>query len=342
MNEESEVSVHRTVRDFTEKEWNRVAGSMFPERCHGWYRAVEDSRMRDLYYVAFREKRTLAAALGCYPFVEKQFGISVPFLEVGCPLGTASSFFPQNPEHIPPLLRGIEQIRKQEKIRGTLIFDLKQEEADFVKEGLKGFSLFRALERTYIDLDFSDFDDYLDSLDSSDRRSIRKTLNRAEKRWKINHVLTGELSKWGHTAHQLQGYLCGEHRDFRMHLSEQFYEALETNMKGSAELTVFLKDDIPLATGLVLNSQEAAVHKFPGIDPQYRQYQAYFLLYYEGIRTAIERKQKRIYFGTTTYGFKEKIGCGREPLLGFVKFMNPVTTRLLGHYLAWRSSQMNR
>ncbi|MGC1120891.1 MAG: GNAT family N-acetyltransferase [Candidatus Methanofastidiosia archaeon] len=342
MNEEPEVSIHRTIRDFTEKEWNTVADSMFPERCHAWYRVVEDSRMRDMYYVALREKRTLTAALGCSPFVERQLGIGIPFLEVGSPLGTTSSFFPQTPEHTTFLLEGLEQILKQEKTRGILIFDLKQEEADFVRKYLKGFSPYREPERTYIDLTFSDFDDYLDSLDSSNRRSIRKTLNRAEKRWKIRHVLTSELSRWSHIAHRLQGYLCQAHRDFRMHLSEQFYEALEKNMKDSAELTVFLKDDIPLASGLVLNSQEAAVHKFPGVDPRYRQYQAYFLLYYEGIRTAIERKQKRIYFGTTTYGFKEKIGCGREPLLGFAKFKNPVATFLLGHFLSWRASWLNR
>lgn len=342
MNEEPEVTIHRTIRDFTEKEWNTVADSTLPERCHAWYRAVEDSHMRDMYYVALRENSALTAALGCCPFVEKQFGIGISLLEVGSPLGTVSSFFPQTPEHVAPLLGGIEQIVREEKIRGTLIFDLIQEEADFLKEHLKEFSPYSGLERTYIDLDFSDFDDYLDSLDSSNRRSIRKTLNRAEKRWNITHILTNELFKWNHTAHRLQGYLCEEHRDFRMHLSEQFYEALEKNMKDSAELTLFLKDDIPLASGLVLNSQEAAVHKFPGVDPRYRQYQAYFLLYYEGIRTAIERNQKRIYFGTTTYKFKEKIGCEKESLFGFVKFMNPLTTFLLGHFLSWRASWLNR
>ncbi|MBU6997152.1 MAG: GNAT family N-acetyltransferase [Theionarchaea archaeon] len=342
MNEEPEVSIHTTVRDFTEEEWNRVADSMFPECCHGWYRAVEDSCMRDMYYVALRQKNALTAVLGCCPFVEKQFGISIPFLEVGSPLGTASSFFLESPEHVALLLGGVEQILELEKIKGILIFDLKQEEADLIKGHLRGFSPYHEPDRTYIDLGFSDFEDYLESLDSSNRRSIRKTLNRAEKRWKIRHILTSELSKWGATAHRLQAYLCQEHRDFRMHLSVPFYEALEKNMEKSAELTVFLKDDIPLATGLVLNSQEAAVHKFPGVDPGYRQYQAYFLLYYEGIRTAIERKQKRIYFGTTTYGFKEKIGCGKEPLLGFVKFMNPVATGLLGHFLTWRSSRLNR
>ena len=91
-----------------------------------------------------------------------------------------------------------------------------------------------------------------------------------------------------------------------------FYEELQANFKTGAELVFFFKEQIPLAFALSLNTPRMVQYKFVGIDPVYREYEAYFLIYYLGIRKAIERKQKKIYFGPSTYEFKEKIGCKRE------------------------------
>jgi hypothetical protein len=84
--------------------------------------------------------------------------------------------------------------------------------------------------------------------------------------------------------------------------------------------------------GLSLNSDVLSLHKAAGTDPRYRKYQAYFLLYYRGIERAIQKKQKRIYFGATTYEFKEKIGCKRENLFGLTRFKNPALNLLVRSY----------
>ncbi|MBU7027331.1 MAG: GNAT family N-acetyltransferase [Theionarchaea archaeon] len=134
---------------------------------------------------------------------------------------------------------------------------------------------------------------------------------------------------------RLQGYLCEKHKDYEWYLTDTFYESLEKNFKDKAELLMFFKDDIPLASILALNLPDVAHYRFAGADPHYKQYQGYFLIYYQGIKRALEKKQKKIYFGLTTYDFKEKIGCKRKPLFELVKMENPLLNTALRLYAAF-------
>jgi predicted N-acyltransferase len=329
-----EVEIVDTIGDIREEEWNAVIKEDFPEMTHAWYKTVEDSGMRTLKYVVVRENGTLKAVACCHLYDEERLVMKTRFLEVGCPLGTARAFFSENAQQTKMLLEGVEELRRRVHAKGSMILDLGKKDYDFFKNHIRGFTTLSTKDRTFLDVDFNDFEEYLSSLNSSSRRSIRKTLHRNENRWKIKHILTSDFSQWKGVARTLQKYTCEQHGDFRMHLTEQLYEALGRNLKEKAELTLFFKDDIPLACGMCLNSPTVAVHKFAGVDPRYKKYQAYFLLYYEGIKTAIERGQKRIYFGTTTYEFKEKIGCTIEPMFGFAKLNNPLLNVLLKFYLA--------
>lgn len=332
-----EMTITDTIQDVDEREWKALVEDTFIEQSLGWFRTVEDSHMRDMRYVLVRDK-TLKAAACCYTYPEKLY-IEIPFLEVRSPLGMSIGFFSKSPEYTDLLLKGITKIQKREKAKGLSFLEMRKKERDFIKPHLKGFAEFPIRDDMYLDLDFTDFDDYLASLDPTSRRSIRKTLNRAAKRWKIETVFTNEFSKWKKMAHRLRRYLCEEHKNYRHYLTEEFYEALEKNLKDNAELILCFKDSIPLACGLILNSPRIARHKFAGIDPRYREYQAYFLVYYEGIKKAIERRQKRIYFGPTTYEFKEKIGCKREALFGLAKMRNPFFHLALTSYLTMRNLQ---
>jgi predicted N-acyltransferase len=326
-----EMEITDTIRAVTEKEWTTLVGTDFIERSYAWYRTVEDSRMRRMYYIIVRENNTLVAGASCFPYTEKRY-IEVPFLEVRSPLGTSLAFFSKTSEHANMLLEGLDQIQKKEKTKGLLILDLKREEFISVKNQVKKFTGFQISDNTYLNLNFADFDDYLNSLEEDAWRSARMTLNRA-KRWKIKTVFTNEISPWKEPARRLQQYTCEEHQDSRFLLPEQFYDVLEKNMKENVEVLLFMKDDIPIVFALSLNTPETAIYKFMGLDPAYKKYQAYFLIYYEGIRRAIEKKQKKIYFGPTTYEFKEKIGCKREELFGLVKMVNPFMDTALKSYV---------
>lgn len=318
-----EMEISDTIRNAGEKEWEALTGPDFVDRSHGWLRTVEDSGMVEMRYVFLRENKILVAAACCFPFREERYSLNVPFLEVRSPLGMSTGFFSTTPQTTAMLMKGLEKIQEREKTWGIITFELKKAEYDAIMSQAKGFITFSRNDNTYIDLNFSDFDDYLSSLDGEARRSVRKTLNRAEKRWNIKSVFTNEFSAWKSTARSLQRHTVERHGYYRRYFTEQFYDALEKYLKENAELALFFKDDIPLVSGLSLNSPTVSLHMGAGIDPQYREYQAYFLLYYEGIRRAIEKKQKRIYFGATTYSFKEKIGCKREPLYGLVKMRDP-------------------
>jgi predicted N-acyltransferase len=263
------------------------------------------------------------------------YSIGMPGLEVRSPLGTSKGFFSRQSDHTDLLSKGLEEIQENERAKGIFILDLKKEEFGSIRNELKRYKEFPIYENTYLDLNFSDFDDYLSFLDAKTRRSIRITLKKTKKRWNIQSVVTNEFSKWKSVAHRLQGYICRQYNDYRWHLSEQFYEALDKHLKEKAELLFFFKDNVPLVFALAVNSATISQYKFVGVDPKYRDYQAYFLIYYEGIRRAIERRQKRIYFGSTAYAFKEKIGCKREALFGFAKLKNPLFDALLRSYITF-------
>jgi predicted N-acyltransferase len=325
------MTITNTIRDVDETEWKALVGDDIIEQSHGWFKTIEDSHMRDMQYV-FVKDETLKAAACCYVYPEELY-ITIPLLEVRSPLANSAGFFSKDPYYTDMLVKGLTTIQEKEKARGLSFLEMKKKDLDSIKPHLKGFIEFPVREDTYLDLDFADFDDYLASLDSTSRRSIRKTLNRASKRWKINTVFTNEFSQWKTIASQLRENLCEEHNNYRQYLPEEFYEALGKNLKDNAELIMCFKDKIPLVCGLILNSPTVTQHKFAGINPQYREYQAYFLVYYEGIKKAIERKQKRIYFGPTTYEFKEKIGCKRENVFGLAKLTNPLLHLALASYI---------
>ncbi|MBU7016611.1 MAG: GNAT family N-acetyltransferase [Theionarchaea archaeon] len=328
-----EVHITNTIQDIDEKEWNALINTDHIEQSHAWYRAVEDSRMRKMYYIFVqRGARTVAAAC-CYPFTQKLY-VEVPFLDVTTPLGTSIAFFSKTPEDSRVLIQGLEEIQKREKTKGFLILDLKKDELIFFRKHMKGVTPFPLCDNTYLNLNYTDFEDYLSSLDAKARRSIRITLNRAQKRFAVTSLFTHNLSQWASTARSLQEYTCKDHNNYQTFLTEEFYSAVEAHLKEKAELLFLFKDDIPLAFAVILNTSDFAHYKFPGIDPHYREYQAYFLLYYEGIRRAIEKKQKRIYFGSTTYEFKEKIGCQREKLFGLAKMTNPLLNQGLKSFIA--------
>ena len=330
-----ETEITNTIKAVNEKEWKTLAGEDHTERSYKWYRTVEDSGMMKMRYVFVREKGDLAAAACGYIFRQKKYSIEMPFLQVGTPIGGSLAFYAATPQHAQALVEGLEEIQEEEKTKGILILELREKEYNTIKPLIKGFTGFTLPDDTYLDLHFTDFDDYLHSLEEEAWRSVKMTLNRA-RRWKIQTVFTNEFEEWKDTAYRLQGDTCELHKDFQWHLSKRFYEALEKNLKEEAELLLFLKDDIPLAFALGLNSPRIAQYKFSGVDTEYRKYQAYFLIYYEGIRKALERKQKRIYLGSTTYEFKEKIGCKREKLFGYAKMKNPLMNLAFRSYAAFQ------
>ncbi len=336
------MEITSTIQDANEKEWNALAGTDLPGKNYRWFKTIEESGMRDMSYVLIKESQKLVAAAACYTYPQNIYGIRTNIIKGGCPLGSARTFFCETAEHANLLLEGLTRIKNQNHARGIWVTDFRKNEFQTFQDYFHGYIPFLQFKPLYIDLKFDAFDDYLQSLRSSDRRSIKKTLNRAEKRWNIKEVVTTEFSTWKDVVYNLQRLTCEEHNDFRVLLNTEFYDALEKNFKDHAELRLFFKDDIPLAFGLVLNSSTISLHDYAGVTPKYKKYQAYFLLYYHGIKKAIERGQNRIYFGGTTRSFKKKIGCTAEPLLGFASAGNSLLNAALYPVLAVHSWRMER
>jgi predicted N-acyltransferase len=327
-----ETKLTATINEIDENQWKSLVGNDNIEQSYGWYQVVEDSQMRIMRYCTLWEDKTLKAAVCCHVYTPETL-LTIPFLAAGCPLGLSSSLFSSSPEETALLMAGLDELSRKEKAKGLFLLDLTRDELQRIKPQVKGVSHFAMLPNTYLDLDFTDFEDYLSFLDGKARRSVRITLNRA-RRLNVKTLVTKDFTRWTHTARQLQEYTCREHHTFISYLTEEFYSALENHLKENAELMLCFKEDIPLAFALILATPHMVQYKFSGIDPGYRDHQAYFLLYYEGIRRAIQQRQKKIYFGTTSYDFKEKIGCTKEPHYGMAKMTNPLVNLGLRSFIA--------
>jgi predicted N-acyltransferase len=328
-----DVFVSKTIEDIEKREWTALTGKDAIEHSYEWLKAVESAGLRDMQYIFIRDNGSLTAA-ACSILLKERVGLfNLPVLEVRSPFTASQGFFSEDPTSTHLLIERLEHIRDETNALGYVIMDLPSDEYIALKDQMKGLSRFPMLENTYIDLHFSDFDDYLGSLEEYAWRSARMTLNRA-KRWKIKTIFTTELRKWAGEAHRLQRYTCSEHNDFQWLLPEKFYGSLEEYLGKQVELQLFFKGDIILASAVVLNTPTVCYYRFPGIDPRYKKYHAYFLMYYEGIRKALERNQKKIYFGLTGYSFKERIGCKKEDLYGFAKMKHLVFELGLKMYLS--------
>lgn len=317
-----DIDIQNTILHIGESEWNTLTDN-YINVSHSWYRTVEESNMRDMLYIVIREQKKLEAAAACHLCQEKILNQKLPLLKV-------IPFFSRS-EYIPVLSKEIQEIAK-EKAKGIFFSVDDKEKLTLLKKNIKGVVELPLGDNMYIDLPFNSFDDYLKSLQRKQRRSIRVTLKRVE-RLGVKTLVTHEISAWKAVAHQLQGYFCEQHHDYSSHLPQHFYEALEKNMGQNTEMMLFFKEDIPLAFCLPLYSPTTTYVKIGGADPHYREYQGYFLIYYESIRRAIDKGKKRIYFGPSTYEFKEKIGCRREQLLGLAKLENPLLNRALQLYV---------
>jgi predicted N-acyltransferase len=328
-----DIFTSHTIQDITKAEWTAMVGPNSIEQSYDWLKTVEHARVLDMQYLFIRERGSLKAAAYCFPMKESLFLWKIPLLEVWSPLTPSSSFFSRDAVHTRALLDGLERLRQTTKTLGFTIMGLKRDQWTLLRDHSHRLTHFSMRENTYLDLPFSDFDDYLASLENGAWRSARMTLNRA-RRWKIKTVFTTELGKWGAEANRLQEFTCKAHNDYQWFLPRDFYNTLEQYMKDTVELLLFFKDDTVLASAVVLNTPNVCYYRFPGIDPRYRKYQAYFLMYYEGIRRAIERKQSRIYFGLSGYTFKERIGCKKEELFGASRMKNPLLNLGLKAYMA--------
>jgi predicted N-acyltransferase len=328
-----DVETARTIRHIQEEEWNTFVGKFHPDRLHSWFRTTEDSGIRSMRYVFIKERGNLVAAACAYPYRQTIHGIQMPFLELRSPLSTSHAFFSRDVEHSHRLLTELQRIQNEEHTKGFLFLNFTAEEFDNIENHLSSFTSFPMYENTYLDLPYADFDEYLSSLNRKTRGNVRNTINKTKKRWKLKTIITNEFEQYKSIASTLQRYVCKTHDDYRWYLPEEFYEALEKNGKDTAELLIIFKDDIPLACGLTINSSLTCHCRAAGIDPRYRRYQAYFLMYYEEIARAIEKNQKRIYFGTTAYTFKERMGFEKENLYGLVKMKNPLIHMALQSYI---------
>jgi predicted N-acyltransferase len=324
------MEISDTINTIDETAWQKLVGTYRADGSYEWFKTIEESGMRNMFYVTINKninphENALAAAACCRIRTEHIHTLKMPLLDV-------RPVYFETLQQLKLLITGLNTLQTQLNTKGITLCFHNTKKLAMVQKELNMSTQFPLKDNTYIDLKFKTFEDYLDWLPSRTRRSIRNTLNKAEK-WNIKTVFTHELSTWKKEASRLHRYLCQEHNDYSFYVQEKFYDILEKNLKDRAELLIFLKDGTPLSFALVLNSSCTALYKFAGIDPGYRKYQSYFLIYYEGIKKAIERKQNRIYFGPTSYDFKERIGCKRETGVGIAKMQNPLVNMVSKLYM---------
>jgi len=248
--------------------------------------------------------------------------------------------FPEN-QVADIILLAVEKIlqgeKKQGRINGVLLKDFYKERGrqmnSFADNNFHTFHVQPSME-LIINPEWKTFEDYLNAFSSKYRVRAKSVLKKGV-RLVIKELDAEEILKHYKKIQQL--YLNVEERaDFQLVTigKNYFYDlkiALENNFIFQA---YFLADEMVAFSSLLQwnGSMEA---NFVGLNYEYNLENCIYqnILYYD-VKTAIERKVKKLYFGRTAMEIKSTVGAEPHELLLFVKHNNSITNSIVGSFMA--------
>lgn len=320
-----------------QRDWEELVGRDIAEYDYRWYKVNEkfDKNLNPKYITVYKGNKLVGSA---FISIQNKLDISIrkshltfpllgkiSFFRCSSPISNFSGFFFNKEEVLKIIMKKIEEILKQNRaVLSNFVIGQNNILSNFLES--RGFYRIKCKPNTFLDIKWKTFDEYLSSLPKSERHDIRKTINRSKK-YGISIEYKKNFSSMSKKLCELYGNVAGKHRERSM--PENFFKVLDREMGDNTDLFLCKKEDKVIAYGLSLNNTAVASHKFLGLDYGHRKSQAYFLLYYEGIKKAINDGLKRIYFGSTTYRYKERIGCKRFENFQYIRSYFPGMNKFL-------------
>jgi len=315
-----------SIEHIYQRDWEELVGRDIVEYDYRWYKVNEkfDKNLNPKYIVVYKGNNLVGSA---FMSILNKLDISIGKLHLTFPLLGKISFFRYSSpiSNFSGIFFNKEEVLKQNRIvLSNFVIGQNNILSNFLESG--GFYRIKCKPNTFLDIKWKTFDKYLSSLPKSERHDIRKTINRSKKHG-ISIEYKKNFSSMSKKLCELYENVSGKHRE--MGMPENFFKVLDREMGDNTDLFLCKKEEKVIAYGLSLNNTAVASHKFLGLDYRYRKSQAYFLLYYEGIKKAINDGLKRIYFGSTTYRYKERIGCKRFENFQYIRSYFPGLNKFL-------------
>lgn len=336
-----EPTVHGTIAELAEGEWNALVGEHILAT-HGWLRTVEETSVAPVRprYLAIRVAgRLVAGAIGYHlPRTEAfetpdhlvfgrlrrlaaRAGLSLsPFLTC-CPWQGYGLHLAVAPDADEPTRRALEDalldgIEAEAAALGAscaFVNLLPSESTLLTRLRQRGYLLARGVPLNVLEIAWTSFDAYLRHLDTVSRgarKDIRRQINQNRKRGVVVEGLE-EVGSAAARLHELLDRNSRKHNGAPFPYRPELFAALRRNLGEEARLYVARKGDVITAVSVVLRRGATAVAPWVGVDHALagKDFTYFNVAHYRPIADAIAGGAARILIGRAFYELKARRGC---------------------------------
>ena len=178
-----------------------------------------------------------------------------------------------------------------------------------------------------LDIDFPSVDAYLGRLSAGTRKDMRRKLKSAgrvqvENRRDLDGGLLEQVMPI-YAATRDRAEMAFED------LTPAYFDGVLKRMAGRAVCTLYRVDGELLACNLLLHDDALLLDKFFCMKPEGRDYDIYYLSWFENLRFCLEHGLQRYQSGQAAYANKLKLGSRLTPNAMWFRHRNPVVNGLL-------------
>ena len=363
-----QTTVHRTIFDFDEREWDALAPQDILAS-YGWLATVEESSTEQIgfFYIVVRDDDRLVGAAVCHMIPDRKYDgldymvygsamsiarhsalMLVPALVVGSRYGLSAPFLID--EALPEDRRAEVRRRLLESVMehasdasATLIVrNAGARDADLEAAGLLPSP---ELPTSYLDIPWRTFEEY--------RKALKKIHPRTAKgmrhAWNLHRrrgLVAERITEPGQCGAELHGLLASQYErlnEAKLPFNPAFLANALKHL-GDRVMIRATRDELGY-TGIELDTAQGghARSMMIGIDQgRGRAAGAYFFLIDDGIRRAIDAGHRRLYLGRMLYNVKLRRGCSLALATMWIKPRTPYHRVVLKPFLRLRTAKMSR
>jgi predicted N-acyltransferase len=318
-----------TIYDVDEGSWDKIAGG-HPQLSHAWQRVLEASApsYRPRYVLLFDDSNLVASAI-C-PGVQS-WQLSSAWARRLMDWGTLFNSSPSSSLHTGLVIRdynhpasafdALLDALQDDGRRRQRLFHALTNVNPLLPPSLDqlvshGFQAHRLLDGNYMSNRWTSFEDYCNSLEGKHRREIRSYQRRA-RQLGVTVRRSREFAAHGEMLYRLLLNIHRHHNSPNVppSVGPSIFDALQREQPLGTELILVSIDDQVLAFCLCqIGNGIITLGSISGLDyKRSRKTYAYFLLYYEVIKAAIDYGCSGVYAGLETYGIKSRLGFETIP-----------------------------
>jgi predicted N-acyltransferase len=352
-----QVKVVHTIESVDATEWNRIVGTDRLICRHEFLTAVERSRLSDFkhaYVLVYEGDQLIAHASLCAlsteldtfatGFLKRCIGavrrawkgfLILRSVECGCPIALGSTITLTDgcdrEKTIDLLTAAIEKIAASHKMKVIMFRDFDRQAGpvqDILQRG--GYRPLRNLPSARMRIRWQSFEEYLTAMRSQYRCKLLAQRRRLAEVGGVIEVRSS-FSDISHTLVRLWHNTYLNAKEYRREvLNKEFFEQIDVGLGARSRVMLVMNGADIAAFLLLLNEGKSLVPLFCGLDYGFsRKSGAYFNMFNEAVKLAIEEECAEIDLGMTTLAPKLDLGGEVEMQYMYMKHMNPLLNRVV-------------